>query len=193
METPLELIFTNMDASPAVEARVNEKVAHLEKTFGRITSCHVFIDAPHHHKRKGNHYDIRLELRVPGADLGVSNEPGKPGAHEDIYVAIRDAFEALERQLEKYKQQKRGDVKTHEPMLTGRVAEIDYERGFGQILAADGRYVYFHRNAVIDGPFHLLTVDAPVELGIDEEGSEQGPHASSVRAISKLAIAGGRG
>jgi hypothetical protein len=34
---------------------------------------------------------------------------------EDVYVALRNAFDAAKRQLEDYVRLLRGDVKTHEP------------------------------------------------------------------------------
>jgi ribosome-associated translation inhibitor RaiA len=36
---------------------------------------------------------------VPGKELVVSRDPGDVHAHKDVYVAIRDAFDAAERQL----------------------------------------------------------------------------------------------
>jgi ribosome-associated translation inhibitor RaiA len=46
---------------------------------------------------------------VPGAEL-VANH----AQHEDIYVAVRDAFQAITRQLEDHARRLRGDVKTHQ-------------------------------------------------------------------------------
>jgi hypothetical protein len=45
---------------------------------------------------------------VPGAEL-VANR----AQDEDVYVAIRDAFGAITRQLEDFTRRQRGDVKTH--------------------------------------------------------------------------------
>jgi hypothetical protein len=49
---------------------------------------------------------------VPGDKLTVSQHPGKAGDHEDIYIAIRDAFDAMERQLKEWKRRLKGEVKT---------------------------------------------------------------------------------
>ena len=113
MQTPLEIAFVDSATSPAAEARIRERVSRLEKHFGSITSCHVFVAAPHHNHRKGNQFEVRIELRVPGAELAISNKPGDVHAHEDVYVAIRDSFDAMERQLEEWKRRVRGEVKTH--------------------------------------------------------------------------------
>lgn len=113
MQTPLEIAFVDTAPSPAAEARIRERVKRLERHFDGITSCHVYVAAPHQHQRKGNLFEIRIEVRVPGAELAVADKPGDIHAHEDIYVAIRDSFDAMERQLEAWKQRIHGDVKRH--------------------------------------------------------------------------------
>ena len=52
---------------------------------------------------------------LPDGELAVSRNPAANRAHEDVYVAIRDAFDAMRRRLEDYAAQRRGQVKTHEP------------------------------------------------------------------------------
>lgn len=186
METPVEIAFRNMDPSEFVETRVRERVDRLEKYYGRITSCHVQIEAPHQHHRKGNHYEIHIEVRVPGTELAVNHKPGNVHAHEDIYVAIRDAFNAMERQLKKWKAKADGEVKVHEAPLSGRIEELHPDRDFGQIAMTDGRLVYFHRNSVVGNGFDDLSVGEAVELVVDTEDSDKGPQASTVRPIGSL-------
>lgn len=106
MQTPLQIQFTNLDRSEAVEALVRERTARLEQLLDRITSCHVYIAAPHRQHRKGNRYEVRIEVRVPGTELAVNNKPGDINAHEDVAVAIRDAFNAMERQIKRWKRQR---------------------------------------------------------------------------------------
>jgi hypothetical protein len=47
--------------------------------------------------------------------LAETHEPGKHAAHEDLYVAIRDAFNAAGRKLQDYARRRRGAVKNHNP------------------------------------------------------------------------------
>jgi len=187
MEQPLELKFTDMPPSEFVERDIRDRVARLERLFDRITSCHVYVTAPHKRHQKGNRYEIRLEVRVPGNELVVNNQPGDVHAHEDIHVAVRDAFNAMERQLKKHKAKLSGDVKSSAAtgQLHGQVKEIDHERGFGQIIAADGRLVYFHANSVIDGSFDELGQGDPVQLVVQSDESAIGPQASTVKPISE--------
>lgn len=186
MQTPLEIHFKNMGRSEAVETAVRERIGKLEKLFDGITSCHVYIDAPHRHHRKGNHYEVRMEVRIPGKELAVNNKPGDVNAHEDVYVAIRDAFNAMERQLKRWKRQVRGEPRGREAPLQGRIAEIHSDQGYGQIATTDHRLVYFHKNSVVGADFADLKADDPVELVVQTGESEKGPQASTVRPISAL-------
>jgi ribosomal subunit interface protein len=106
MQTPLEISFRNMDVSPAVETRVRERAQRLERFYSGITSCHVFIKAPHESHQSGNLYEVHIEVRVPGSELLVTGKPGNADAHADIMVAVRDAFDVMERRLKKWKQQR---------------------------------------------------------------------------------------
>jgi cold shock CspA family protein len=186
VQTPLELSFTNMERSDAVVQRIETMVDRLEQLYKGITSCHVFVTAPHRHQRKGKHFNVRIEVRVPGTELAVNDEPGDVNAHEDINVAIRDSFRAMERQLKKWKRQARGRVKTHESAPQGRIAELNAEEGFGQIASTDGGLIYFHRNSVANDGFDDLAEGDTVEFAVHPGEGEMGPQASFVRAIGSL-------
>jgi len=113
MQIPLELSFHNMDQSDAVEANVRERAAKLERYFDRIIGCRVVVEAPHKHSRKGKIYEVRIDISVPGKEIVVNRNGPKNHAHEDIYVAIRDAFNAAGRQLEDHARKVRGEIKNH--------------------------------------------------------------------------------
>ena len=114
MQIPLEVTFHNMDQSEAVEANVRERVAKLERYFDRIIGCRVVIEAPHRHNRKGKIYEVRVDVSVPGREIVVNRNGPKNHAHEDVFVAVRDAFNAAARQLEDHADKVRGDVKSHD-------------------------------------------------------------------------------
>jgi ribosomal subunit interface protein len=113
MEVPLQISFRNMDPSPAVEAIVREKAEKLDRFFDRMVSCDVTIEAPHRRQHKGKLYKVRIDIGMPGKDVHVNQEGPKNQAHEDLYVAIRDAFDAAVRQLDDHVRRLRGDVKSH--------------------------------------------------------------------------------
>jgi len=113
MEIPLQITFRGIPKSEAVEARILEKVSKLERFDSHIMSCRVAVEAEHQSQHQGNQYHIRIDITTPNKELVVSREHHDKKAHEDIYVAIRDAFNAATRQLEDYVRIQRGDVKTH--------------------------------------------------------------------------------
>ncbi len=115
MRIPLEVTFRHMEPSAAAEARIAEKVAKLEQIYKQITRCQVVIEAPHEHSRQGKLFHVSIDLTVPGAELLVTRGHNHQShAHEDVYVAIRDAFDAARRRLEDHVRLRRGDVKHHD-------------------------------------------------------------------------------
>jgi ribosomal subunit interface protein len=113
MQIPLQISFRNMDPSPAVEERIRKKAAKLERFNDRIIGCSVVVEAPHRHHHKGKLYSVRVDVSVPGKEVVVDRAKPVDHAHEDIYVAIRDAFNAAVRRLEDQARKMRGNVKSH--------------------------------------------------------------------------------
>ena len=113
MAIPLQISFRNMDPSPAVEERIRKKAAKLERFHDRIVGCTVVVEAPHRHHHKGKLYSVRLDISVPRKDVVVDRSGPSDHAHEDVYVAVRDAFDAAVRRLEEQTRKMRGDVTTH--------------------------------------------------------------------------------
>jgi ribosomal subunit interface protein len=184
MQLPLQITFRGMDPSDAVEANVREHAEKLDRFHDRIMSCRVMVEARHQHHQKGNLYHVRVDLTVPGGEVVVSREPHQHKSHEDVYVAIRDAFDAARRQLEDYTRQRRGDVKSHETPAHGRVIELVPAEDYGKIETVEGREVYFHRNSVVEeGGFEKLAVGS--EVRFVEEMGERGPQASTVHLVGK--------
>jgi putative sigma-54 modulation protein len=124
MQAPLEIVFHNVDRSPAVEAAVRERAAKLELFAENITSCRVTVEAPHKNHQQGNLYTVRVDLRFPGGEIVVNRSHNEDHAHEDVYVALRDAFKAARRQLQDYQRIRRGEVKSHE----AETASVEPER-----------------------------------------------------------------
>lgn len=114
MQSPLQITFRHMEPSPAVEARVREHIDHLERFHGRITGCHVVIEPPPAHRRKGGPFEIKVDLTVPGREIAVRSNGAEHAAHADVYVALRDVFDSVRRLLQDVVHQQRGNVKHHE-------------------------------------------------------------------------------
>lgn len=185
METPLQVTFRNLDTSPAVETKIRERVEELERFYDRIIGCRVMIEASNRHHRQGNLFHIRVDLTVPGKEIVVKRAPSEHHAHEDIYVAVRDCFDAVRRQLEDHARHRRGDIKAHVPADHGKIANLIAEKDYGFISASDGTEVYFHRNAVSAGGFRNLAVGDEVRFTLHLGEGEKGPQASRVVPIGK--------
>ncbi len=112
---PIQVVFRNLDASAAIEAAVRERAEKLDRYYDRIMGIRVAVESPHKHQRRGKLYSVRIDVTVPDGELAVSRSPAADHSHEDIYVAIRDAFDAMRRRLEDYARIRRGQVKRHAP------------------------------------------------------------------------------
>jgi len=110
VELPLQITWRGMAPSEAVEADLRGKAEKLKQSFDDIVSLRVIVEAPHAHRHKGRLYRLHLDIRVPGKEIAVTRDPGDYHAHEDFYVATRDAFDAARRQLKEYGRVRRGNA-----------------------------------------------------------------------------------
>jgi ribosomal subunit interface protein len=188
MQVPLEIQFLNMDASEAVAEVAREYAAKLERFADSIIRCRVTIEAPHRRHQQGNLYTAAVDLRFAGGETVANRAPDARHSHEDVYVALRDAFRSLRRQLKDRIHVRRGDVKHHDGADHGTITALDKERGFGRIGTPEGRDIYFHRNSVLNAKFETLEVGARVRF--DEEAGDEGPQASTVHIVGKQRVAG---
>jgi len=115
MQLPLQISYRGMQSSAAIDALVREKAAKLEQFHPRIVSCRVVIEQPARHKQQGKPFVVHIDLKVPGGEIAVNRDHD-----EDVYVALRDAFDAARRKLEDFVREQRGDVKHHEPTPPAR-------------------------------------------------------------------------
>jgi len=100
MQTEPQISFDGVPADPAIRAAVLEHVEQLESLSGRITGCHVVVAQPHRHQRAGRRYSVRIDVTVPGGEIVVNRDHHPDRAHDDLLVALHDAFHAARRRLE---------------------------------------------------------------------------------------------
>ncbi|QDU39784.1 Cold shock protein CspB [Maioricimonas rarisocia] len=181
MTIPLELSFRNLDHDPVIEEEIRGYVAKLEEFFDRITSCKVIVEAPHQRHRQGNLFQVRIRLAVPRTEIVVDRASGSSPAHEDLHVAVRDAFKSARRQLQDYVRKLRGEVKSHEEPPQGRIVRLNPEDGYGFIETPDGREIYFNANSLVDVRFEQIVEGMPVRFA--EVPGDQGPQATTVRCL----------
>jgi len=113
---PVQITFRHMETSEAVEIRVRDLANHLVVFSDKITSCRVVLDSPHRHHHQGKVFNVKVQLALPGEDVVVDMERPDRDGHEDVYVVIRDAFDAAKRQLQQRMSSLRNEEKRREKL-----------------------------------------------------------------------------
>jgi putative sigma-54 modulation protein len=101
MKAPVEVHFQGLQKSEAIEQRVREKVAKLEKHCGRMTSCRVVLEAAQRNAQKPKVYNIKVEIGIPRQrSIVIRHERVGSHANEELVMALREAFEAALRKID---------------------------------------------------------------------------------------------
>ncbi len=174
MILPLQITARNMDLTEVIKGDIREHAEKLDKFYERLISCRVIVEAI----PLRSLYNVHVDMTVPGKELVVRREP-----NSDLYLAIRDAFNAARRELEDFARLQRGDVKHHEEQPHARISALFPDRDYGFLTTYDGREVYFHAHSVLNRDFRQLEVG--MEVRFTEEMGEKGPQASSLRVVGK--------
>ena len=105
----LQIVMRGMTASEAIFAAIRKHVIKLDRFCDHIMSCRVTVELSARHKDDGKLFGVRVDLSVPGDEILSTHSHER----EDVYVAMRDAFDAVLRRLEDYVRERRGYVKRH--------------------------------------------------------------------------------
>jgi ribosome-associated translation inhibitor RaiA len=159
MKQALNIQFHGMEASQAVEAKAREFAAKLDAMAPDLMACRVRIDLEQKHQHQGRPYGVRLDLTLPGHELVVNKVQS-----EDVYVALRDAFDSMKRQLDEVVRKRRGQEKPHALELRGEVVRLDSEAGTGFIRTPAGDEYYFGRDNLAGTPFEHVREGSTVEF-----------------------------
>lgn len=79
----------------------------MYRIYSKISNCRVVIDVPQNHKHKGKIFSVSIDITIPGKEL-ISRKQS-----QNLYVAIRDSFAAIEKLLEKHIKRKISTNKYH--------------------------------------------------------------------------------
>jgi ribosomal subunit interface protein len=183
MQTPLQLSGPDFHLTEAIKAEIQQRAAKFDRFCADIIGCRVGIEAPVHHHRKGGPFNVRIALVVPGKELAASHRNG-----ESLSIAVREAFEAMERQLIQYSRERFQAPKHYPKMIRGQVTRLVREQGFGFIGTAEGREVYFNRASVMEPGFDKLAVGT--EVSFSEVEGEQVPQTSKVQIAEQSGAKG---
>ena len=109
MPFPLQIQFVDLPPSDAVAAKIRKKFGSLVRFSTGILACHVWVEKPMGHHRRGLLYEVQVRLVLPGEELVVVAQPPE----EDVHVAIRNAYDALRRKLQDYERRQRAKAQAH--------------------------------------------------------------------------------
>jgi len=188
MQRPLQVTIKGMRPSPALDARVRERVDHLEALYPRMIGCRVVIEVPHRKSETAKvPIAVAVEVDIPGQKLLIGKDEGeRRESKQNHTAALNNAFDAVERQLERVVDFQNNDAKPHENAgQSGMVVRLFPEQNYGFIEIDNSPELYFTRNAVVSGDFDELQVGMVVEVTLASEEGPMGPQASSVRLLDR--------
>ncbi len=93
MKSNTDVVYRDLDPSPALSATIQKKIEKLHRYSDSIMHSRVVLDSPHNHKHKGKMFRASIELGVAGSPISVSNDD------PSVHIAVRDAFATCERKL----------------------------------------------------------------------------------------------
>ena len=99
MTNEFQIVYHNIEQTEAISEAVQKRIDKLERYCDHIISGRVVLDCPHNNHHKGKVYAVTLEIHTPELEVRVNQGQHDNHAHEDLYIAIRDAFNAAERQF----------------------------------------------------------------------------------------------
>lgn len=159
MKQPLEIRFIGMEPSDAVEAAARRKADKLDRFRPDIMACRITIELAEKHQHQGRPFAVRVDVTVPDDELSVDRVHD-----EDVYVALREAFDDMKRQLEDSVRRVRGQEKLHATPLRGEVVRFADEGRCGFIRTANGDEYWFGPDNVAGVPFEHLELGAQVQF-----------------------------
>ncbi|WP_413113767.1 ribosome hibernation-promoting factor, HPF/YfiA family [Thaumasiovibrio sp. DFM-14] len=86
----LEITGKNLDVTPSIRARIEAKFSKLDKWEVPLLKRHAVIS-----QQPNKRFKIEASASIPGGKLVASAD------HDDMYGAITDMFQKMERQLNK--------------------------------------------------------------------------------------------
>lgn len=113
MAIPTQVTFRDVDSSEWIRKMIQSEADKLARFHPRIVRCRVVVQASHRSQRQGRLYQITVNVEIPGQDIAVSPGSQEHHAHEDLRVAIHEAFAAATRRIEDAVRERRHDVKAH--------------------------------------------------------------------------------
>ncbi|WP_106478321.1 HPF/RaiA family ribosome-associated protein [Phytohalomonas tamaricis] len=192
MQIPLEINYNGVSRSEWIDEYIRTRVDKLEHFCNDIIGCRVVVEQTQNNNRTGNPYRVLVEVTLPAkGELVADKEERLTDPQVQLRPLIRQACEAMEKQLKKHVAKRNNDVKHHDEPTSPTVAIVARtfaEEGYGFLKDASGEDVYFHRNSVLHDDFDRLT--AGTQVRFEPEEGDKGLQASTVQIIDKPGVGG---
>ena len=166
----IEIEGRHTDVQPVLQDWITERLEEFNVPHNDILRARIVVDKATHHIQGAD--EVRIVLFLTGKTLSASK------TEETLDDALNATLNAIGRELQDYRIQRRGVVKEPGPRPRGRIVRLFVERGYGFIETDARREVYFHAHAVHGIAFEKLAVGMVVDLDI--EAGNDGPQASRV-------------
>lgn len=103
----LQITVRCIEDTPTLQDHIHKHFEKLKKHFLKINHCKVVIDLSQKHTNKAKIYRVSIDLTTPGKEFSS----GK--LNENLFVAIRDSFAAMEKSLAKHYARNSSSTKRH--------------------------------------------------------------------------------
>lgn len=189
MQRPLQVTYKGTESSEAFDALIRQRVEALDRLYPRILGCRVVVEVPHRSAESGKvPLAVTVEVEVPNRNMVVgSDSQERHEVKNDHTAPLNNAFDAVERQLERIADQRGGPPRLEEATpQTGMIVRLFPDQSYGFIEIDNAPELYFTRNAVVGGDYDDLEVGMMVQVTRATDEGPMGPQASSVRLLNKV-------
>lgn len=90
----IQITLHNIRRSPALSARIRDLGERLENHYAEMIHCRVAVTQEPGPGPKGKSFTVNVRVRLPGMELVANHQDD-----EDVYLALRGAFDSMRRQL----------------------------------------------------------------------------------------------
>ena len=98
MQIPLKVTMRHLRNSQALRDVIAAQAASLDREYTRITRCGVTVNGPPHNSRG---FEVRVHVTIPGHECFTRS------TDEDVYHAVREAFDAAKRNIHAFEDRRR--------------------------------------------------------------------------------------
>jgi len=111
MQRDVQVSYRGVRSSQRLEDTIRDRAAKLDKVHGRLSRCEVVVERASNRRAKGDRFVVRIRMTLPGGEIVVDRDGTDALGHEDVYVAVRSAFDAARRQLDSHVERLGGQAK----------------------------------------------------------------------------------